>query len=108
MKLKFRIPAFFLSVFTWSWIVYATSLPQAASYHSPDSDHVVDRIVVVKSGRTMTLEKDGHAFKTYKVALGSQPTGAKVRQGDHRTPEGEYLVDAKNAHSQFYLALHLS
>jgi murein L,D-transpeptidase YafK len=67
-----------------------------------------DRIVVLKSDRTMTLERDGHVVKTYKVALGGQPMGAKERQGDHKTPEGEYVVDAKNANSQFYLALHLS
>jgi murein L,D-transpeptidase YafK len=67
-----------------------------------------NRIVVLKSKRTMTLESDGHVMVTYKVALGGQPIGAKDRQGDHKTPEGEYVVDAKNANSQFYLALHLS
>jgi murein L,D-transpeptidase YafK len=67
-----------------------------------------DRIVVMKSKRTMTIESDGHVVKTYKVALGSQPIGAKDRQGDHKTPEGEYVVDAKNANSQFFMALHLS
>ena len=69
---------------------------------------IADRIVVVKSARTLTLENNGRAFKTYKVALGGQPVGAKERQGDHKTPEGEYVVDAKNAQSQFYMALHLS
>jgi murein L,D-transpeptidase YafK len=68
----------------------------------------VDRIVVMKSKRTMTLENDGHVVKTYKVALGGQPLGAKDRQGDHKTPEGEYFVDAKIAKSRFYLALHIS
>lgn len=67
-----------------------------------------DRIVVMKSKRTMTLESDGRVVKTYKVALGGQPIGAKDRQGDHKTPEGEYVVDAKNANSQFFMALHLS
>ena len=67
-----------------------------------------DRIVVMKSMRTLTLESDGHVVRTYKVALGGQPIGAKDRQGDHKTPEGEYVVDAKNANSQFFMALHLS
>ena len=56
----------------------------------------------------MTLESNGRVLKTYKVALGGQPVGAKERQGDHKTPEGEYIIDAKNEHSQFYMALHLS
>ena len=46
--------------------------------------------------------------KTYKVALGGQPLGAKDRQGDHKTPEGIYAVDAKKPNSQFYKALHIS
>ena len=56
----------------------------------------------------MTLESNGHVLKTYRVALGGDPIGAKERQGDHKTPEGLYLVDAKNAQSQFYMALHIS
>lgn len=43
-----------------------------------------DRIVIVKSSRTMTLESDGQPIKTYKVALGGQPIGAKRQQGDHK------------------------
>jgi murein L,D-transpeptidase YafK len=68
----------------------------------------VDRIVVEKSKRTLTLMDGRKALKTYKVALGGQPVGAKDRQGDHKTPEGIYSVDAKNPNSQFYKALHIS
>jgi murein L,D-transpeptidase YafK len=68
----------------------------------------VDRIVVEKSKRTLTLLDGRKTVKTYKVALGGQPVGAKDRQGDHKTPEGIYSVDAKNPNSQFYKALHLS
>jgi len=28
--------------------------------------------------------------------------------GDKKTPEGEYVIDSKNAHSRFHLALHIS
>jgi murein L,D-transpeptidase YafK len=75
---------------------------------SPEQSHRVDRILILKSARTMTLESGGKPLKSFKVALGSQPVGAKQQQGDHKTPEGVYSVDAKNAHSQFYMALHLS
>ena len=68
----------------------------------------VDRIVVEKSKRTLTLMDRRKAVRTYKVALGGQPVGAKDRQGDHKTPEGIYSVDAKNPNSQFYKALHIS
>jgi len=72
------------------------------------ADQKVDLIVIVKSARTMTLESGGRVLKTYKVALGGQPVGPKHQQSDHKTPEGDYLVDAKNPHSQFHMALHIS
>jgi murein L,D-transpeptidase YafK len=68
----------------------------------------VDRIVVVKSTRTMTLISDGKVLKTYKVALSREPVGAKERAGDHKVPEGEYVVDSKVPHSRFHLGLHIS
>lgn len=67
-----------------------------------------DRIEVRKGERIMTLMRDGKPLKTYKVALSTVPVGPKEREGDHKVPEGLYVVDAKNAHSQFHLALHIS
>lgn len=67
-----------------------------------------DRIVIVKSERTLTLLREGKALKTYKVALGTTPVGAKTQQGDGKTPEGLYIVDSRNAHSQYHLSLHIS
>jgi murein L,D-transpeptidase YafK len=75
---------------------------------SPDSAKAADLIVIVKSSRTMTLYRGRTVLKTYKVALSRDSTGAKERAGDHKTPEGDYVIDAKNAHSRFHLALHLS
>jgi murein L,D-transpeptidase YafK len=79
-----------------------------ASRLSAQTEAKVDRIVVEKSKRTLILMSGTKTLKTYRVALGSQPIGAKDRQGDHKTPEGTYSVDAKNPHSQFYKALHIS
>jgi len=33
---------------------------------------------------------------------------AKQQQGDNRTPEGHYIIDGKNEHSQFHKSLHIS
>jgi murein L,D-transpeptidase YafK len=68
----------------------------------------VTRVVIVKSERTMALLSKGQVIKTYKVALGTEPVGRKERQGDHKTPEGLYVIDSKNAKSQFHLSLHIS
>src|ERR1700739_1104805 len=67
-----------------------------------------DRIVILKSARSRTLLNSGKVLNTYKVALGSVPVGPKQVEGDHNTPEGDYVIDAKNAHSQFHLSLHIS
>jgi len=66
------------------------------------------RILIVKSTRTMTLFNGRKVLKTYKVALGTAPVGPKRIEGDHRTPEGIYTIDAKNPQSRFHLSLHIS
>jgi len=50
----------------------------------------------------------GQVLKTYKIALGGEPVGAKTMQGDHRTPEGDYVINSRNTHSQFHRSLHIS
>ena len=67
-----------------------------------------DTVVVVKKERTLTLLSEGKVLKSYKVALGGDPVGPKARQGDHKTPEGIYVLDRRNAHSQFYRSIHIS
>ena len=67
-----------------------------------------DRIIVHKQARTLDLMHAGKVIKTYKIALGSEPVGPKARQGDHRTPEGTYVIDNRNANSKFHRSLHIS
>jgi murein L,D-transpeptidase YafK len=68
----------------------------------------VDRVIVLKKERTLQLMSHGNVLKTYKVALGGNPVGPKVQQGDHRTPEGVYILDHRNAHSHYYKSIHIS
>jgi murein L,D-transpeptidase YafK len=67
-----------------------------------------DQVLVVKSQRTMTLLSHGKVLRSYKVALGGSPVGAKEQQGDHKTPEGRYTLDSRNAKSRFYKSIHVS
>ena len=50
----------------------------------------------------------GKILVTYNVALGGEPVGPKTRQGDHKTPEGKYVLDHRNIHSQFYRSIHIT
>lgn len=67
-----------------------------------------DRVLVLKKERTLQLLNQGKVIKAYKVALGGDPVGPKTCQGDHKTPEGIYVLDSRNAHSQFYKSIHIS
>jgi tetratricopeptide (TPR) repeat protein len=68
----------------------------------------VDRILIEKRSRRMMLISQGEVLKSYKIALGGNPIGPKERQGDNKTPEGTYVIDARNRDSQFHLSLHIS
>lgn len=69
---------------------------------------LADHIVVDKSDRTLTLVQHGQIIKTYKVTFGRQPAGRKEREGDDRTPEGQYVIDYRNLQSKYHIALHVS
>jgi murein L,D-transpeptidase YafK len=68
----------------------------------------VDQVVVKKTGRKMLLIQDGEVVHEYRIALGGQPQGHKVQEGDERTPEGDYFLDWRNPYSRFYKSIHVS
>lgn len=67
-----------------------------------------DQVAVVKSERILKLLLHGKVIRSYKVALGGAPVGAKEQEGDHKTPEGHYVLDRRNAKSKFYKSIHVS
>jgi murein L,D-transpeptidase YafK len=98
MKPTLAIAALLVALVLWA-NAPAPALPQGA---------VADRIVVEKSARRLTLYAHGQPLKSYPISLGANPSGAKRREGDNKTPEGLYTIDAKNAASRFHKALHVS
>ena len=82
-------------------ILFALSAPLIA-------EKPADRIVIEKAARRLTLYRGDTKLHEYKIALGTQPTGPKRQQGDHRTPEGHYSIVARNSQSRFYKALKIS
>jgi murein L,D-transpeptidase YafK len=71
-------------------------------------DVLADRILIEKAARRLTLLRNGQTLKSYSVALGRAPVGAKEYEGDQRTPDGIYTVDFHKADSDYHLALHIS
>jgi murein L,D-transpeptidase YafK len=75
----------------------------AAGVRTPSAAEVAkaDKIVVVKHEQRLYLMRDGEVLKSYRVALGRHPRGTKLYEGDGRTPEGRYVLDARNPDSRF-------
>jgi murein L,D-transpeptidase YafK len=81
----------------------------AQTTHDDSANQIsVDQILVVKNERKLSLLAHGKVIRTYKVSLGGEPVGAKERQGDHKTPEGNYVLDRRNLTSKFYKSIHVS
>ena len=73
-----------------------TSLPKA------------QKVLIVKSERKLYLLRGGKPYREYHIALGKVPEGPKEREGDRKTPEGNYTLDFKKADSDYYRAIHIS
>jgi murein L,D-transpeptidase YafK len=67
-----------------------------------------DKILIEKKARRLTLLSQDRVLKTYTVALGKKPEGAKMQENDMKTPEGTYIIDARNEKSDYHLSLHIS
>ena len=67
-----------------------------------------DRVLVIKHERRLYLMRGAQVLKSYHVALGREPLGAKLHAGDGRTPEGIYVLDGRNGNSRFYRSMHVS
>lgn len=82
----------------------AWTLPaqQAATAQKADS------VLILKKDHVLELLAGGKVIHTYKVALGRGGLAPKEREGDARTPEGHYTIDAHNADSHYHRALHIS
>lgn len=68
----------------------------------------VDQVRILKSDRKLQLVSAGHVLKEFKIALGGNPIGHKMQEGDGKTPEGLYILDYKKSDSAFYKAFHIS
>lgn len=92
-----------------SFTVVAQQRNQTPQHGSPEDRY---RILIKKGERKLYLYSQDNGkerlVKTYQIALGNNPTGAKVKQGDGATPEGDYYITHKNPSSRFYLSLGLS
>ena len=69
---------------------------------------VADKVLVEKAARKLHLLKDGVPFRSFDIALGIRPVGDKKEEGDFKTPEGSYRLDARNPDSEYFLSIRVS
>jgi murein L,D-transpeptidase YafK len=96
MKMKIVTPALTILV---TLLVFAGS-----AY----GEQKADQVLVEKGESRLHLIREGEVFASFPVAFGGNPKGHKQQQGDERTPEGEYILDYKNANSSYYKSIHIS
>ena len=85
------------------------SFSHASSAPAPAlAGKTVDKVLVLKSERKLHLMGRGEVLKSYRMSLGKQPKGAKLREGDSRTPEGFYWLDWRKTSEKYNLSMHVS
>lgn len=65
-------------------------------------------IIVHKSKKILEVWENGQLMKSYPIAVGKDSKDHKEREGDMRTPEGEYRVCVKNPKSKYHLSLGIN
>ena len=87
------------------FLVLATAVARADAPAMLPEHSQADLVLIEKAERRLTLIRDGKVLKQYRIGLGFAPAGDKRREGDGRTPEGEYRIDRRNDLSKFHLSL---
>lgn len=86
-------------------LILFSSLP---NFLHADNLSSVDNILVEKGKRIMYLRQGDTILKSYKIALGGNPIGPKIKEGDSKTPEGNYKIEWHNPNSSYHLSLRIS
>ncbi|SHO81085.1 ErfK/YbiS/YcfS/YnhG family protein [hydrothermal vent metagenome] len=73
-----------------------------------DKANLIDEIRVYKASRSMELYKDGKVVYRFKVSLGKNPKGHKLKQGDFKTPIGRYKIVGKKCDSKYFRSISIS
>lgn len=75
--------------------------------NTPSTHEKADKVVVFKAKRILQLIKDNKVIFQCRVSLGDAPLGHKEKEGDEKTPEGNYSLDWRKK-SLFHKAIHIS
>lgn len=105
-RIGFQMLAFLLLPLGMSLMSHSHGSEMATS--AMDQMPQVSEVLVRKDERRLYLMAGEEVLRSYRISLGDNPVGHKLYEGDERTPEGEYTLDWRNPHSDYYKSIHIS
>ncbi len=79
----------------------ATTITKSSITARPDSSENQYYIVIDKSDYELKVYDDEGWYATYPVVFGSKDLSDKMREGDRRTPEGNFKIIIKKIHPKW-------
>lgn len=74
-----------------------------------EEEKKIDKLMVYKSKRRLYAYRDGKEIYEFRISLGKNgDKGHKIKQGDLRTPEGNYIIVRKKCDPRLYRSLMIS
>ena len=92
----------------WLFVLLCLTLSTSLQANAELKHARIDKVLELKSERQLQLIERGRVIKQYRVSLGKQPVGRKLREGDLRTPEGFYWIDWRRHSEKYNLSMHIS
>jgi murein L,D-transpeptidase YafK len=102
--MHFRLLSVFLSVLVFlitSFSFFTPSIKKACHFSSNRIDSGKYSIIIDKSDYELHVYDEEGWYATYPVVFGSKDQGDKMREGDKRTPNGDYKVVLKKIHKKW-------
>lgn len=78
-----------------------------AVVHVADAEEVT-LVRVLKAEHKLQLFSGKERLHEFHAVFGDNPVGHKQQEGDERTPEGRYRIDARNPNSAYYKSIRIS
>ena len=97
-----------ISLFIISFFIIGAAIYNLCPEQKLPQNTEIDYIIVKKSDRQLLAYAKHKLIKTYKISLGDSPVGHKESEGDEKTPEGVYVINAKNPNSGYHKNLGVS
>jgi murein L,D-transpeptidase YafK len=89
-----------------NYITVFLLLISSLSISANPSDNI--ELLISRSAHTLSVKKGDITLSTYNVAFGSGGKKAKLKEGDHTTPKGTYLINRISDSVNFHLFMLLN